>query len=444
MKIEVAGAGAGKTTKLAQKIIDKYSRNNGKMIYCVSFTNSSVNTIINKLESYYGEIPKNIKVTTIHSFLNSEFITPYYYLLYNKQFHNVSNTSLGSDPKYKNTQLKKLENRGFLHVESFTAKAKYIICGKSTDRKRHRDIRKKIQALFSNYFDVLYVDEAQDIDKNFKEILIKFNELGIDIELIGDPKQDLKGFGFLSELVEKYPQSVSYIKESHRCPECHLNFSNKYVKDDEKQISPEGKKGELKYYFESDINSLQNFIFGEKYDLTYIYQKNHVFDTHSITIENLLFGELKQIISKLHDKQVNDIWVIKMASKITHKLIMFVISEEMAPNKAITRIFPYKSIEVTDYYRLLEALTAETTKDRKKMILVKSIEAVKGLEANRCLFIITPPIVPYLLGQKSKGKVGANLYVALTRSKQNLHMLVTAESEKKFGKDTLEKFFSKN
>lgn len=46
MIINVAGAGAGKTTQLADKIINKYNEMcNNKNIYCITFTNNAASCI---------------------------------------------------------------------------------------------------------------------------------------------------------------------------------------------------------------------------------------------------------------------------------------------------------------------------------------------------------------------------------------------------------------
>ena len=61
MIINVAGAGAGKTTGLAKEIIDKHKQVLGnKKIYCVAFTNNAVKSIKDKLLAYYDMIPENI------------------------------------------------------------------------------------------------------------------------------------------------------------------------------------------------------------------------------------------------------------------------------------------------------------------------------------------------------------------------------------------------
>ena len=52
MIINVAGAGAGKTTGLAKEIIEKHEQNSSnKKIFCVAFTNNAVKSIKDKLLS---------------------------------------------------------------------------------------------------------------------------------------------------------------------------------------------------------------------------------------------------------------------------------------------------------------------------------------------------------------------------------------------------------
>lgn len=75
MEINIAGAGAGKTTKMSDKIILLRNQiDENKKIFCVAFTNSAVDCIRRKLCEHYVQIPENIIVSTIHSFLYREII----------------------------------------------------------------------------------------------------------------------------------------------------------------------------------------------------------------------------------------------------------------------------------------------------------------------------------------------------------------------------------
>ena len=70
MEIYIAGAGAGKTTTMANNIIKlREEIEEYKIIFCITFTNNATSCIKSKLINYYGVIPKNILVSTIHSFL---------------------------------------------------------------------------------------------------------------------------------------------------------------------------------------------------------------------------------------------------------------------------------------------------------------------------------------------------------------------------------------
>ena len=100
MRITVAGAGAGKTTTMASKIVDALaSIEVHQNIYCIAFTNAAVSRIKEKLAEHYAEVPSNIIVCTIHSFLYQEIISPYYFLLFGKQYERISPINLPNDCK---------------------------------------------------------------------------------------------------------------------------------------------------------------------------------------------------------------------------------------------------------------------------------------------------------------------------------------------------------
>ena len=68
-------------------------------------------------------------------------------------------------------------------------------------------------------------------------------------------------------------------------------------------------------------------------------------------------------------------------------------------------------------------------------IIVQSIDKVKGLDNENCLFIISNELFPYLVGlKKENNKMNNYLYVGLTRSKENLTILITNEVVDKYGK----------
>ena len=57
MKVNVAGAGAGKTTKMAE-LITALEIPEGKVVFCIAFTNAAATNIIEKVEEKLGAVPK--------------------------------------------------------------------------------------------------------------------------------------------------------------------------------------------------------------------------------------------------------------------------------------------------------------------------------------------------------------------------------------------------
>ena len=192
MEINIAGAGAGKTTKMSDKIILLRNQiDEDKKIFCVAFTNSAVDCIRRKLCEHYVQIPQNIIVSTIHSFLYREIIKPYYHLLYGKKYEKISIAELPQDAKYKNAKIKRLDDMNVLHQTVIPEHAKWVLCKKSKDTKNIKDGRQIIKNAIVKYCGAICIDEVQDIDKHMQEIIEELSGMGIPMILMGDPKQDL-------------------------------------------------------------------------------------------------------------------------------------------------------------------------------------------------------------------------------------------------------------
>ena len=59
MKISIAGAGAGKTTTMADTIVNLQSEMNSHLnIFCITFTNNAVACIERKLKKHYDELDR--------------------------------------------------------------------------------------------------------------------------------------------------------------------------------------------------------------------------------------------------------------------------------------------------------------------------------------------------------------------------------------------------
>jgi thymidine kinase len=439
MKIVVAGAGAGKTTSMAQVVLDRLKEvNDGKIVYVITYTNAARDRIREKITQLHGNIPKQLFIETVHVFLLREFIFPFHHLLFEEQFTKVSQIKLPDNPQYKAIKIKELSSYKRIHVEKVTETAKWIICGKTRDRKETKENRKKISAIVSRYLDSVFIDEAQDLDKHLVEIIEVLNGRGINMYLVGDPKQDLRGRNAFKEMIFSYKQHVEYISMNNRCPASHVRLANRYISKEEQQRAKQSNKfSKLNYVFESDID-ISNFVNAENWDYAFIYNKNERFATHAkdrdISQKNLSY-ELKSIVKKLDlsENEENKL-VYSIKNEFLKDLIKvnnFEIFNKLEKSLSIklTKQEKGKLGQVLDWNRELPILDG---------ILVNSIDSIKGLEGNRCLFILTTDLTPYLFAEEiEQNKMLNYLYVALTRSKSVLTILVTNEVENKYGRKSI-------
>lgn len=442
MKICVAGAGAGKTTAMAQKIVDACnSIEPYQNIYCLSFTNAAVNHIKDKLSQYYTDIPAKIVVCTLHSFLYQEIIKPYFFILYGKQYEYVSNINLPVEVTYRNKKIKELEDKNIIHVSIIPQRAKWIMVKKSGDKKREKTIRTKILSVFSHYCGKIFIDEAQDIDEHVCEIIKALNGIGISVELVGDPKQDLRGFGSFRKLIETNKVDVTYNSTCHRCPSKHLKISNSLVPTTEKQISKK-TAGSIAITFESNLN-IHEFLKKSEFDLTYISAKNDRFETHSKESDLIDFRTLYYEVSGIVLEKN------PYAHKTEVNCFSYCLSFKMAKDyasgiKPATIIKKYfgNGLSKQQYAKVICALQKPNIMLVNRPV-VDSIERIKGREGYNCLFILTTDLAPYLFGEKNENNKTKNkLYVALTRSLDRLTILISLEVEQQYGKQYIQKYFN--
>lgn len=443
MNVLVAGAGGGKTSSMAKLVISRMKEiNNDKVIYVITYTNSAKDKIKDKVIENEGSIPSQIKIDTIHSFLLKEIIYPYNHLIYDVFYKSASQIPLHTNFGYRGKKIKELKNNNIIHVEEVTKISKYLLCGKSKDTKKIKLKRENALKMLSRYLDSVYVDEAQDMDKEFLDVLSKLSEYGIKVNLIGDPKQDLRNRGVLRELILGNP-SVKYKTENYRCPKKHVDFSNSFIAKSEHQ-NYVNNEGCLQYRLESK-SDIQSDIDSKKYDLTYIYQKNNRFMTKKENIskiERYLAYELNTIVSKstsIKDKSIAQMTYVlkkKIINSInrgfdTYKIFLG-LEKELAIH--LNRVDKGRVGSAIDGYK--HASNSESG------ILVDSIDSIKGLDGYNCLFIVSTQLAPYLFKEAvEQNKMMNYLYVGITRSKRNLTIMVTSEVEKKYGYEFIRERF---
>lgn len=445
MQIGIAGAGAGKTTAMAEKIVKLCEETDkNKNVFCITFTNNAASCIEQKLRDYYEVIPNNIIVSTIHSFLYREYIKPYYFLLFGKQYTRISTALLPQNPGYKNAKIKRLEERTILHQTVIPERAKWVIVKKSDDRKSMKVKREIIKNAFKEYCGGICIDEAQDIDSDIQLIIETLHEMGISLILMGDPKQDLKGHKCLESLIEKYKDSVDYIGICHRCPQKHLILSNSIVNTKERQHSNK-ESGLVSICFENDKPCSE--LIGEgDFKLCYISQKQGKFDTHKVEISNnitfALSEEIEGEMRRLHPDKPE--LTLLRVSYYYAELLLEKYSSTNDKVKAMSKTFKHEELSKKAYGVIINMLSDNSFVLDKEKVLLNSIDSIKGQEGENCLFVLTTDLAAYLFGEKTEDTITkSRLYVALTRSLDKLTIFITKEVETKYERKNIIAFFEK-
>lgn len=445
MRINVAGAGAGKTASMADRV-RRCEVPEGKVVYCVAFTNAAADNIRSRLGGQCGAAPKSIKVSTIHSFMYGEIIQPLYHLLFAERYRGVSAIDLSSCPQaFKAKRIKELESEGLLHVTAIPQRAKWVVAKRTGDTAGVRGMRRKALDLFSGWCHKIFVDEAQDMDAEMQAVFETLDEFGIDIELYGDPKQDVKGHGCFRRLIAASDE-VTYEGACHRCPEKHLLLSNLLACDQERQFADPGNRaGGVRLFFESSTDA-RALMDREDYGLVYISRKNDRFDTHSRGDEEKRLATLRHEVARIlrnHGKDdKTELETMREAHYVAEQMIAHVDAGATA-NATVGEwvrrgLFEY---DRQTYARLCGALGTSLGSGGGK-VEVQSVEKVKGLQDERCLFILTGDLAPYLFGDEGEdNKTKHLLYVALTRSLDDLSILVTREVEAKYTREYVLRFF---
>lgn len=444
-QIQIAGAGAGKTYTLAEKILVRHhKKDNDKIIYAISFTNYAKRNIGQRVaELNNGLMPSDICIETVHSFLLNEIIYPFSQYYFGKAFSKATSMKLPIEIKLQKYQLKRVNERGIIHNSQVFNKAKQmIIDGKGETKAKHRKKELIIEYLQASV-DALFIDEAQDLDADALTLFGKLSE-SIYAYIVGDPKQSIKYPKDFREFTERIRENNSVFHMlspntiTRRMPECHLRISNLFCPADERQTTISDAKGEIYYLYSTDEKFSKLY---ESFDflkaLIYIRQETDTFTTQdSKSVFSLEESVREKLLEKINSDYDSDAFV----KSIEKYFINLTLKKgEKGAIQSFTKHFGI-TLENNEYAKLINDLKIE---NKEKKLKVKSIDKIKGLENELCMFIMDNTMLEYLFGKKQESnKEMMRLYVALTRSKSDLILVIDKLSIKKFTDKQIEKGFS--
>ena len=444
-QIQIAGAGAGKTYTLTEKILVRHhKKDNDKIIYAISFTNYAKRNIEQRVaELNNGLMPSDICIETVHSFLLNEIIYPFSQYYFGKAFSKATSMKLPIEIKLQKYQLKRVNERGIIHNSQVFNKAKQMIVdGKGETKAKHRKKELIIEYLQASV-DALFIDEAQDLDADALTLFGKLSE-SIYAYIVGDPKQSIKYPKDFREFTERIRENNSVFHMlspntiTRRMPECHLRISNLFCPADERQTTISDVKGEIYYLYSTDEKFSKLY---ESFDflkaLIYIRQETDAFTTQdSKSVFSLEESVREKLLEKINSDYDSDAFV----KSIEKYFINLTLKKgEKGAIQSFTKHFGI-TLENNEYAKLINDLKIE---NKEKKLKVKSIDKIKGLENELCMFIMDNTMLEYLFGKKQEtNKEMMRLYVALTRSKSDLILVIDKPSIKKFTDKQIEKGFS--
>lgn len=432
--IQIAGAGAGKTYGLAESILEMHDALKGshKKIYGVTFTNSARREIENALIKQAGEIPKNVVVCTIHTFLLDEIIYPYNSYVFGEYYVKSTTSKLPKKQAHRSWKVGQLKELNILHIEE-TYKAARRVVDRSMSTHNTKLKKAKVANVLTHIesdIACIFLDEAQDLDQYGLSVFEALaNNTNIKLSVIGDPKQALKFPNSLSDFLSRYPASDIEknieVKPSNnvsrRLPADVLKLSNLYCYTGQEQTTISPEQGSLLYieatdsgYYEYLVDNIENE------NIVCIDKKKEGYDTGKKG-RSCLDAEIEIILEKKYPSLDSEL-VIEAA-----KTKFFKHVTEFGDNKAANNFLVNHGIGFEK--KIWAMLMGSISTKSESLFVVSSIQAVKGLEANTCVLVLTPNTLNYLIREnlepdKQFNKEWKQMYVAITRTKKEFVLAV--------------------
>ena len=433
IEIQIAGAGAGKTYGLAERILDRLSKNpTDRKIFALTYTNAAKVKIESEIIKQNGSIPDVLTIETVHSFFLNEIIYPFSSYTIDQIYNDASVIPLSPTPRYKAFAIKRLKDQYIIHAEKVYEVAKQIIDetnSKHTNKKKRARVSHAC-SLLNTCMDSIFIDEIQDLDSHALRCFEVLGALDISVYMIGDPKQAIKWPKDFDDFIKQCGSgdscSVKILPAnnfSRRVPSEILQQSNRFCYVGQEQKSLRKEKGQV-CYIESIDDNYEKFLGKHisKGSIVCIDKKNGDYDTHTSNSSQCLPRSIE-------DKLKNSIHKGKKDERL---FINSVCQEfyDQALNKstksAISNLIKSCQLDLdkSEFAQLCEMGNALQSSCKNSKFQIQSIDAVKGLESETCIFVLSQNSLNYFLGNidesKHFNKEWKKIYVALTRAKKLL------------------------
>lgn len=433
IRIQIAGAGAGKTYGLAAIIKARLEESlNKKAVYALTYTNAAKSKIHSEILRQCGCVPKNLHIETVHSFLLNTIIFPFSSFVTQQKYQTASIEGLPDDVKWKNFRISSLKKANIIHAEVVYKVAKGILNRDSTNNKSKIQKLKvdHVLSILHACVDSIFVDEVQDLDADALEIFKLLGARDCLIHLLGDPKQAIKHPNALNEFLTRVTDSpgvqvLEFNNVTRRIPRAILPHSNRFCYPAQIQETISTKVGSISYV-ESRDNNFHLFLTEhiQSGSIVCIDRRHGPYATHTEEKYSLPF-EVTKLISAARPNRDPDLQARAAFTEFTQHA-------KKNAKKAVSWLLKEYALKVekAEYAKLM--VLSEKLNHEPASYNIRSIDSVKGLEAETCILIFSRTTLNYFLNDdleadKVFNKEWKRVYVALTRSQDALYLVLDHE-----------------
>lgn len=227
----IAGPGAGKTYGMVNEIIHSLKKlSPAKYMIVITYTNSATNNIKERLAKRI-QIPPNLFIGTMHSFLNKFIVIPFSSFLNNeikgeKLFIQCQTDDIFEKIKKETKKIYDFKEASFVKkkIRISMQKSGYITYDQTVTLAKQCFENKRIKKIISNRIQYLFVDEFQDTGNNIFYIIDTIRKEKLtQIYCVGDPEQYIQSF---ASTIKNFTQ-IPILKASNtNSYELEINYSN--------------------------------------------------------------------------------------------------------------------------------------------------------------------------------------------------------------------------
>lgn len=405
-------AGAGKTYGIAQKIIDILDDcPEDKKIYVITYTNYAVAQIKAELIKNVRDIPDKVIIDTVHGFFLNNIIYPYSYFVKGEAINSCSIEKLPDELKWQAKRKRDLKDSGLIHAKEVPQYAKSILVAQKTDKNGVKRRKEIAESYFVSDIFCLFVDEVQDMEECFFELILNIIGKLEHFYFVGDPFQALRvtdKYTWFTEEVEKQARITPIINAvSRRIPACIIPLCNSILPKNSSLSSCSREVGSVAYVLLSELDDKVKARLTSRHSFSYIKMKTDTFSTANDQVG--LTHEFVEILANKYPAY--DINALRRTA--IHTILEIGLNEYL--HKQDIRLSKKEYAKLANQF----------SKDKEAGIYVEFIQKIKGLEDETAYFIICNSLLEVQLGIKNNYDKETNLlYVALTRAKQRLLLIV--------------------